>query len=66
MRRFSRLLVRHEQVMDRLRSEVLSVMGDAVHPSREQIRRMPYLASVVKESTRALLIPEAAHIDLDA
>ena len=49
----SRLLVRHEQVMDRLRSEVLSVMGDGEHPTREQIRRMPYLASVIKESMRA-------------
>jgi hypothetical protein len=41
--------------MDRLRSEVSMVMGDEVHPSREQIRRMPYLGSVITESRCAPL-----------
>jgi Cytochrome P450 len=36
--------------MERLRREVLSVVSDAAHPTREQIRRMPYLANVIKES----------------
>ena len=36
--------------MARLRSEIGSVLGDAEHPSREKIRKMPYLAMVVKES----------------
>ena len=48
--RYSRLLVRHPQVMDRLRREIVSVLGGGEHPTRDQIRRMPYLASVVKES----------------
>ncbi|KAI9931071.1 hypothetical protein MW887_010728 [Aspergillus wentii] len=47
-----RLLVRHENVMSRLQQEVKSVMGDQAHPTREQIRKMPYLALVIKESLR--------------
>ncbi|OIW28801.1 cytochrome P450 [Coniochaeta ligniaria NRRL 30616] len=47
-----RLLVRHSAVMERLRREVKSVMGDLTRPTREQIRRMPFLACVIKESLR--------------
>jgi hypothetical protein len=36
--------------MERLRKEVLLVVRDAAHPTRDQIRRMPYLANVIKES----------------
>ncbi|KAL9046879.1 MAG: hypothetical protein Q9214_000405 [Letrouitia sp. 1 TL-2023] len=48
----SRLLVRHGAVMQRLREEVQSVMGNDVYPSRDQIRKMPFLNSVIKESLR--------------
>ena len=51
----SRLLVRHPHVMARLRSEIGSVLGDGEHPSREKIRKMPYLAMVVKESEHRIL-----------
>ncbi|TVY80279.1 Cytochrome P450 [Lachnellula suecica] len=44
-----RLLVRHPEVMNRLRSEIAAVMGASEQPSREQIRRMPFLACVIKE-----------------
>ncbi|MCJ1244075.1 hypothetical protein MMC30_001272 [Trapelia coarctata] len=47
-----RLLARHPQVMERLRAEVTSVMGNTENPTRELIRRMPYLASIIKESLR--------------
>ena len=47
---YSRLLVRHPRVMDRLRAEILSILGDGKHPTRDLIRKMPYLALVVKES----------------
>ena len=47
---FSRLLVRHPKVMDRLRIEIASVMGDDEHPSREQVKRMIYLDCIIKES----------------
>lgn len=50
MHRFSRLLVRHPDTMHRLRKEVYSVMGKSDQPAREHIRRMPFLASVIKES----------------
>lgn len=48
---FSRLLVRHSNVMERLRREIASIMEVSPTPSREQIRKMPYLACVIKEST---------------
>lgn len=48
---FRRLLVRHSSVMESLRQEVRSVVGYVEHPTREQIRKMPYLAMVIKEST---------------
>ena len=38
--------------MKRLRVEIEGVMGSEEHPSREQIRRMAYLAIVIKESLR--------------
>ena len=47
---YSRLLVRHPRVMDRLRAEILSILGHGKHPTRDLIRKMPYLAIVVKES----------------
>ncbi|KAJ6095743.1 hypothetical protein N7486_006489 [Penicillium sp. IBT 16267x] len=47
-----RLLVRHPNVMARLRREIASVMESDYIPSREQIKRIPYLACVIKESLR--------------
>ncbi|KAH8646249.1 cytochrome P450 [Xylariales sp. PMI_506] len=47
-----RLLIRHPQVMQRLRVEIESVMGESVTPTREQIRKMPYLSYVIQESLR--------------
>ncbi|KAI1813016.1 cytochrome P450 [Poronia punctata] len=47
-----RLLVRHPHIMQRLRSEVAIVMRDTSSPTREQVRNMPFLACVVKESLR--------------
>ena len=46
----SRLLVRHPPVMERLRHEISSTLKDGEHPTRDLIRKMPYLALVVKES----------------
>ena len=51
LHQFRRLLVRHSSVMESLRQEVRSVVGYVEHPTREQIRKMPYLAMVIKEST---------------
>lgn len=48
----TRLLVRHPQVMDRLRQQIRSIIGDSEHPTREQIKQMPYLSHVIKESLR--------------
>jgi len=47
-----RLLVRHPLVFDRLCKEILSVMGSDISPNREQIRKMPFLSCVIKESLR--------------
>ncbi|KAJ5549937.1 hypothetical protein N7461_004635 [Penicillium sp. DV-2018c] len=45
-----RLLVRHEYAMKRLREEIASVMEGNLTPNRDQIKKMPYLACVIKES----------------
>ncbi|KAG8166766.1 hypothetical protein KVR01_002455 [Diaporthe batatas] len=45
-----RLLVRHPPAMARLRSEVALAMRGETHPGREQIRKMPFLSCVIKES----------------
>ncbi|EEP76094.1 hypothetical protein UREG_00942 [Uncinocarpus reesii 1704] len=47
-----RLLIRHPYEMERLRAEVASVMRESSHPTRQQIRKMPFLACVIKESLR--------------
>jgi cytochrome P450 len=49
---FSRLLVRHPNVMKRLRQEIRSIMNEDCLPTREQLRKMPFLACVVKEVLR--------------
>lgn len=36
--------------MTRVRDEVSAAMRDDMHPTREHIRRMPFLACVIKES----------------
>ena len=49
-----RLLVRHPQVMQRLRGEIVSVLGNEpdIHLFREQLRKLSYLFQVIKESLR--------------
>jgi hypothetical protein len=47
---YSRLLVRHEHVLRRLRDEIKSMIGDSQDPRREQIQKMAYLSCVIKES----------------
>ncbi|KAG8528220.1 uncharacterized protein KY384_007137 [Bacidia gigantensis] len=47
-----RLLVRHPTVLQRLRGEIDAVLNPDDHPTREQIRRMPYLSYIIKESLR--------------
>ena len=42
--------------MERLRREIASVMEGRPIPSREQIRRMPYLTCVIKESEFKLFV----------
>jgi cytochrome P450 len=54
----SRLLARHPGVLDRLRSEVESVVGlgeSAPPPTREDLKQMPYLSFVIKEGTASSL-----------
>ncbi|PHH91903.1 hypothetical protein CDD83_9846 [Cordyceps sp. RAO-2017] len=47
-----RLLVRHPAVLDRLRRGIVSIMGVSASPIRGQIRKMPFLSCVVKETLR--------------
>ncbi|KAK4042728.1 cytochrome P450 [Parachaetomium inaequale] len=47
-----RLLVRHPTVLTRLRREIKNVLGTSTNPTRSQIRNMPYLSCVLKETLR--------------
>ncbi|KAF2963475.1 hypothetical protein GQX73_g10098 [Xylaria multiplex] len=50
-----RLLARHPQVLNKLREEIADVVGigpDAKPPTREELKRMPYLAIMLKEVLR--------------
>ena len=49
-----RLLVREASVMERLRLEINTFLGKEEHPTREHIRKIPYLALVIKESATPL------------
>ena len=54
----SHLLPRHPQVLQRLRDEIQSVAGDNEDLKREDIKKMTYLANVLKES---MLISSPSH-----
>ncbi|KAK3372572.1 n-alkane-inducible cytochrome P450 [Podospora didyma] len=47
-----RLLARSPDVLTKLRAEIKTVIGNARRPTKDEIRRMPYLAQVIKESLR--------------
>lgn len=44
------LLVRYPEVLNKLRTEIESVTGDKTDLQREDLKQMPYLANVLKES----------------
>ncbi|MCJ1243115.1 hypothetical protein MMC30_000312 [Trapelia coarctata] len=46
------LLLRHPEVLDKLRKEIHSVAGNNTDLQREDLKRMPYLANVLKETLR--------------
>ncbi|MCJ1250009.1 hypothetical protein MMC30_007235 [Trapelia coarctata] len=47
-----RLLVRHPWVLARLQNEIFATIGSSGTPSRQDIKRMTYLANVLKETLR--------------
>ena len=47
----SRLLVRHPDVLKRLRDEVRSISGEDAAISKAQVQKMTYLRCVIDEST---------------
>ena len=48
----SRLLLRNSDVLERLRREIETVVGDEKDITRAHIQRMPYLHNVLKESEK--------------
>ena len=46
----SRLLVRHPRVMDRLRTEINTVLAGKSDLNREDLKKMTYLSNILKES----------------
>lgn len=49
------LLVRHPKVMQKLRSEISAACVDIHTVTREDLRKLPYLQKVLKESGAAIL-----------
>lgn len=47
---YSRLLVRHPQVLERLRAEIENITKQKKELSREDLKKMIYLSNVLKES----------------
>lgn len=47
---FSHLLPRNPHVLKRLRDEIQSIAGDGKDLKREDLKKMTYLANVLKES----------------
>lgn len=58
---FRRSLVRHPTVIDRLRQEIRSTLGDNENFKREDLMRMKYLKNVLKESMPLLQIVRSKH-----
>ena len=44
--------MRHPATLERLRRQIVSVVGTQGQPTREDIRRIPYLSLIIKESLR--------------
>jgi cytochrome P450 len=51
------LLVRHPKVMEKLRDEIASTCDATSNLTRDDLRRMPYLQNVLKESTSLKYVP---------
>lgn len=49
------LLVRHPKVLDKLREEIKSSLGEKSDFNRDDLRRLPYLQNVLKESKKPLV-----------
>ena len=54
------LLTRHPDVLSRLREEVETIVGNIPDMTRDDIKRMPYLANVLKESKYFIFFPTLA------
>jgi len=52
------LLVRHPHVMEKLRTEIARTCAARSHPSRADLKKMPYLQNVLKESTSSSAIAD--------
>lgn len=47
---YSHLLLRHPQTLERLREEIRSVNGNNANFGRQDLKKMAYLANILKES----------------
>jgi hypothetical protein len=56
------LLVRHSNVMKKLRAEISLACDSKSNLTRDDLRRMPYLQNVLKESESLRLVHECHHI----
>jgi len=47
-------LSKHPEVQEKVRSEVLSVLGDSGEADAETLQKMPYLIQVIRETQRSI------------
>lgn len=59
------LLVRHPNVMDKLRSEIACIFDSRVEITRSDLRKMNYLQNVIKESKTLCHQPYFLHFQPD-
>ena len=49
-------LAKHPEVQDKVRQQVMSVLGESGELDMDALQKMPYLMHVIKETQRYLLI----------
>lgn len=57
------MLSQHPNVLHKLREEILSVVGNSINPTRENLREMKYLKAVINGTSRRVFLPHHRLMD---
>ena len=49
-------LAKHPEVQEKVREQVMSVLGESGEPNMDALQKMPYLMHVIKETQRYFMI----------